>query len=122
MQERLAIAELSRRNAIKLMNSCSEIYGTCKHVPGFPRSPSSTDDHKKHERVKKPTSRIKKYLVASLRRSPRLNNSPETISFPKLNPFVPKPKKTPGKASKPPPLSPIQETGNLMFLSDLNQN
>lgn len=78
MQERLMIAELSRKSSIKLMNSCSEIYGTCKHLPRFPRFPSSTDDPTLERvknpisRIKKTSSKIKKVFNVGLRISPRL--------------------------------------------------
>ena len=55
-REKIAIIKAGRKEPEKLINSCSEIYGACRHKPKFHRYKEegktiSTDDPEKGERV-----------------------------------------------------------------------
>ena len=52
MKERLEILNRSRMDPKKLINRCSEIYGSCTHKPCFHRFTLSTDEANVAERVK----------------------------------------------------------------------
>ena len=51
MKERLEILNRSREEPKKLINRCSEIYGSCRHKPCFHRFTLSTDEATMAERV-----------------------------------------------------------------------
>ena len=56
IREKIAIIKTGRDHPEKLINSCSEIYGACRHKPKFHRyreegKTTSTDDPEKGERV-----------------------------------------------------------------------
>jgi predicted GIY-YIG superfamily endonuclease len=62
-QERLAILKLTRKTPTLAINTCTEIYGACRHRPRFHRfntssknAPTSTDESRKDERVPRPDS------------------------------------------------------------------
>ena len=54
MRERIEIVKMLKEQPGKLINSCAEIYGTCRHNPKFHRfyvQSTSTDEREKRERV-----------------------------------------------------------------------
>ena len=71
MVERIKILDQSRFANSKLINSCSEIYGACRHKPRFHRFPS-TDERIMRERA--PLSEI------PLNCLPCLNSNPKTTT------------------------------------------
>ena len=50
MMERLTILDRCRKNKSKMINKCSEIFGSCRHKPCFHRFTKSTDDAEKVEK------------------------------------------------------------------------
>ena len=92
-KERYYIMEHFKRNPNKLINSCSEIYGACRHKPRFHRfkeetttDVDSTDERRKREKVKRmQLSNKRRRINKNTPESPRVSDGEGVERLPSLS-------------------------------------